>query len=295
MESARPLNDMSFEELKKLIKLPVMDEEGRRIGVVDKIHVDAKKMIAKNAEIHFQNGKRKKVPASHLFYIGGAILYSKDGVLRTMPKVTVEMEPDLAKAKGIFDKVRVIRQRLMKLDELLMEGKITEATFKILRNDYENQLKTLEELGVRYVDRLKKRLVELEQSESELSEKLNIYEARLYVGEITELEYDKLTRGLRVELDKVRNQAKMIRDFLQDYAEKIPLMMHIRTEPERGEEQIPEPKAEERLQEETVPPAQKDEEEEVGLESMISNIKNYYTRLSESIGLSGDEESQSTE
>lgn len=265
MEMIRPLNDLTFEELKKIVKLPVMDENGRRLGTLDKIHVDAKKMVAKSAEIKFDSGKKKKVSATHLFYVGGTIIYSKNGIIKRTPTTSFEMEPDLAKAKGIFDKVKTIRERILKLDELLVQGKITEATFKILRNDYESQLKTLEELSTRYVERLKNRLVELEKTEVELSEKLNIYEARLYVGEITQAEYDKLTRNLKVELDKVKTQAKMIREFLQDYAEQVPLTLATKEETEREEETT--------LREEPEATTQNYEEDEVeDITSLLPNV-----------------------
>ncbi len=225
MEVPRPLSSMEFEELKRVVKLPVMDESGRKLGILDKIHVDARRMIAKSAEIKMVNGKCKKVSATKLFYINGIIVFSKSKTVIKPPRPTPEAEPDLVKARGLFDKVKTIRERLMKLDELLIEGKITEATFKILRSDYEGQLKTLMELGAKYVEKFKRRLIELEQMESELAEKLNLYEAKLYIGEITEPEFNKLTRGLKVELERIRSQIRAIRDFLQDYDEEVPFVL----------------------------------------------------------------------
>lgn len=225
MEIPRPLTSMEFEELKRVVKLPVMDDSGRKLGILDKIHVDARKMIAKSVEIKMINGKSKKVSASKLFYINGVIIFSKSKRVVKPPSQLSELEPDLAKARDIFDKVRTIRERMMKLDELLIEGKITEATFKILRNDYEGQLKTLTELGSRYAEKFKRKLIELEQSESELAEKLNLYEAKLYIGEIDQEEFNKLTRGLKVELERLRSQIKAIRDFLNDYSEEIPIIL----------------------------------------------------------------------
>ncbi len=252
---------MTLEELMKLLKAPVFDESGRRLGLLERIYADSKKKVAKKAVIRFDNGKRKKVSADQLFYASGAVVYSRKGVIKGKP-LFADSEPDLAQAKEILDKMKVIKERMLKLDELLVEGKITETTFKILRGDYEAQLKSLQEMGMKYFEKLKKRLMELESREEKLSEELNLIEARMYVGEISENEYQKKAGPIKLELDRIRGQIKVIREFLQECTSDVIIGLPEKVKVEKGDISVARPRSAEGRQEFEVKVIEEDEDEE---------------------------------
>jgi len=132
--AGRPLDKLTFDELKRILKFPVLDETGSRIGIVDKIYVDQKKMKAKAVEILMDNGKHKKVSASKLVYIDGVVVFSKNGriSLKKAMVLGTDVDPLIRKARELLDEVRIVKKRIHMLDDLLVQGKITETTFKVL-------------------------------------------------------------------------------------------------------------------------------------------------------------------
>ncbi|RLF21072.1 MAG: hypothetical protein DRZ82_00345, partial [Thermoprotei archaeon] len=129
--AGRPLDKLTFDELKRILKFPVLDETGSRIGIVDKIYVDQKKMKAKAVEILMDNGKHKKVSASKLVYIDGVVVFSKNGriSLKKAMVLGTDVDPLIRKARELLDEVRIVKKRIHMLDDLLVQGKITETTF----------------------------------------------------------------------------------------------------------------------------------------------------------------------
>jgi len=268
--AGRPLDKLTFDELKRILKFPVLDETGSRIGIVDKIYVDQKKMKAKAVEILMDNGKHKKVSASKLVYIDGVVVFSKNGriSLKKAMVLGTDVDPLIRKARELLDEVRIVKKRIHMLDDLLVQGKITETTFKILRRDYESRLKALQDSSSMLVETLRKKLVELEKKEESLATEINLQEARMYLGEITKEEFEEKTKDLRIELEKLRAFKNTVREFLSEYSDEINIVLPPK------EELREEPKV--KLDEHTViKPVEEESGEEVVIDQVNINEKEY--------------------
>jgi len=236
---SRSLDKLSFEELKRILKFPVLDESGSRIGIVDKIHVDRKKMRAKVVEILLDNGKHKKVHANKIVYVDGVLIFSPEGKVpvRKAMLIGIDIDPMIRKAKELLDEVRIVKKRMHMLDDLLIQGKITETTFKILRRDYESRLKALQDSSLMIVENLRKKLAEIERKEESLASEINLQEARMYLGEITKEEFEEKTRGMRLELEKLRAFKNTVREFLGEYSDEINIILP-KEEEEKTESEV---------------------------------------------------------
>ena len=236
---SRSLDKLSFEELKRILKFPVLDESGSRIGIVDKIHVDRKKMRAKVVEILLDNGKHKKVHANKIVYVDGVLIFSPEGKVpvRKAMLIGIDIDPMIRKAKELLDEVRIVKKRMHMLDDLLIQGKITETTFKILRRDYESRLKALQDSSLMIVENLRKKLAEIERKEEALASEINLQEARMYLGEITKEEFEEKTRGMRLELEKLRAFKNTVREFLGEYSDEINIILP-KEEEEKTESEV---------------------------------------------------------
>jgi len=261
---SRSLDKLSFEELKRILKFPVLDESGSRIGIVDKIHVDRKKMRAKVVEILLDNGKHKKVHANKIVYVDGVLIFSPEGKVpvRKAMLIGIDIDPMIRKAKELLDEVRIVKKRMHMLDDLLIQGKITETTFKILRRDYESRLKALQDSSLMIVENLRKKLAEIERKEESLASEINLQEARMYLGEITKEEFEEKTRGMRLELEKLRAFKNTVREFLGEYSDEINIILP-KEEEEKTESEVALKPSDE------VKPISEDEGEEV----VIGNLE----------------------
>ncbi|MCD6095344.1 MAG: hypothetical protein J7J99_02105, partial [Thermoprotei archaeon] len=111
-------------------------------------------------------------------------------------------------------------------------------------------------------ENLRKKLAEIERKEESLASEINLQEARMYLGEITKEEFEEKTRGMRLELEKLRAFKNTVREFLGEYSDEINIILP-KEEEEKTESEVALKPSDE------VKPISEDEGEEV----VIGNLE----------------------
>jgi len=169
---------------------------GGVLGRVEKIVVDRRSRRAKRVVVEGRDGRKYVIRADRLVVDGrgGLVL---DGRRRRGSGGGPE-----SRGSALASRIERIRERLLELDERLIEGEVDLATFRVIRRDLEEELERLLEEGRGLLPELRRMLGEKLEKRGELERDLE--KARLEGRDGDSEVLEEEVRKLNSEITKLR-------------------------------------------------------------------------------------------
>jgi len=175
---------------------------GGVLGRVEKIVVDRRSERAKRVVVEGRDGRKYVIRADRLVVDGRGGL-----VLDGRRRRRIGGGPE-GRASALVSKIERIRERLLELDEKLIEGEVDLATVKVVRKDLEGELERLLEEGRGLLPELRRMLGERREKRGELERDLE--KARLEGRDGDSEVLEEEVRKINSEIARLRWLVEML-------------------------------------------------------------------------------------
>ena len=174
---------------------------GGVLGRVEKIVVDRRSRRAKRVVVEGRDGRKYVIRADRLVVDGrgGLVLDGRRRGSGGGPE---------SRGSALASRIERIRERLLELDEKLIEGEVDLATFKVVRKDLEGELERLLEEGRGLLPELRRMLGERLEKRGELERDLE--KARLEGRDGDSEVLEEEVRKINSEIARLRWLVEML-------------------------------------------------------------------------------------
>jgi len=193
------------------------------VGVLEKIIADKKSQRPKKAIVKSSTNKLYRIKPSLILVENGRLILTK-----TLPGLIVKNQENWKTEKdfsepvkeyvpieNIVNEIKKIRDKILKLDEKLIDGEIDLKTFKIVRKDLERKIQELAHQGREPIENLKKHLKTMYKRKMLLEKEVEKYRLKIMLKEVEEDEVKSRLDALKEkikEIDSEINKAKTLID-----------------------------------------------------------------------------------
>ena len=116
--------------------------------------------------------------------------------------------------EDIVKQLNISSKRLSALNELVKQGKVSQATYEFLRKDFEQALKSAEARRSDMLTRLTSKLGELKDQEQLLEKCLTSTEVRFVAGELSEERYKNVATALKLGLEETLSELESVQEAM---------------------------------------------------------------------------------
>jgi hypothetical protein len=116
--------------------------------------------------------------------------------------------------EDIVKQLNISSKRLSALNELVKQGKVSQATYEFLRKDFEQALKSAEARRNDMLARLTSKLGELKDQEQLLEKCLTSTEVRFVAGELSEERYKNVATALKLGLEETLSELESVQEAM---------------------------------------------------------------------------------
>ena len=195
--------------------------DGKPLGVIEKIVADKKKEKAKKVYIR-KNGKLLGINPQSILLENGRLKIRTSKLVRKETREAEREEIDyLSKAVRISNEIRKLKDKILRLDDKLIEGEIDIKTFKIVRKDLDSRIRELANKGKIYLEELRSHLREVYRKKILLEKEFEKYKIELTLGETKEEDVKGRLEALEEKIKELEKQVEKVRvtiETLEYYA-----------------------------------------------------------------------------
>jgi len=116
--------------------------------------------------------------------------------------------------EDIVKQLNISSKRLTALNELVKQGKVSQATYEFLRKDFEQAVKSAEVRKNDMITRLTSKLGELKDQSQLLEKCLTSTEVRFVAGELSEERYKNVANALKLGLEETLGELESVQEAM---------------------------------------------------------------------------------
>ncbi|OYT29139.1 MAG: hypothetical protein B6U95_02840 [Thermofilum sp. ex4484_82] len=199
---------------------------GAFVGELEKIIADKNNKSPKKIIV--------KTPSNKLYKLKPRLVVIENGLLKLSKKLPdlphtaerklVENEKIekysaeyLSSVETIVDEIKKLRDRILKLDEKLIDGEIDLKTFKIIRKDLEIKIQELTRKGKEPIKKLKDHLRTVYKQKMLLEREVERYKVKIMLKEVSEEEIKGRLEVLNDKIGELDTEINRVKSIIDTY------------------------------------------------------------------------------